>query len=359
MVAIRSLLPANGYDTSVKMGDKPNYQLNGDQLADIYSQLPDVRKAISRKILNDPTFVRFAIDDVFKRARVVNYVKDGYQSYTGNFTPGQDTYEAAGSVAKSMPPEAINISAIMHDSGRPNLSSDYILSMGGLGALLSRVVNDLLTGIVPRPINEYHRFEKEEDGPVWVKEMEIRVGNMRALIKRMYNVDIYFVENTAKGERGFVQEMTHNPAAQARLPVSNNGVEYVTYNLNEKYQFNHMIFNFLFPQLSASLNGNLQQIDALAQIVLSERDGASSDQNMIVKAMTNIGTWGSAIKALGIFNDIPGKFRMARQDIETAHIVPHENNKFYSVPSLLSKEINASVFKPLMSNQDIEALIKK
>jgi hypothetical protein len=359
MVAIRSLLPANGIDTSVKFGDKPNFQLDGDQLADIYTQLPEVRHIISKKILNDPTFVRFALEDVFKRANKVNYVKNGYQNYLGNFTPGQDTYQAAGSIAKSLPPDLVNIAGIMRDSGRPNLSSDYVLSMGGMGQLLMRVVTDLLSGIVPRPMDIYHRFEKEEDGPVWVEENKLRVAGMRSLIKHMYNIDVFFVGNHMKGAQGFLKEMTKDPIAQINMTnaqKANPSIHYISFNLEEKYQFNRMIFNFLFPKLSASMVGDEKQLNAMAQLAVSVQDGAASDQTLMQKAA---GAW-TNLKNLfsGPSIDLREKYRLAREDVQTAHIIPHENNKFYAVPALLRKEINAKVFKPLMGNQQIEALVK-
>jgi hypothetical protein len=359
MVAIRSLLPANGYDTTVKFGDRPNYQLNGDQLADIYTQLPDVRRTVSKKILNDPTFVKFALEDVFARAQKVNYVKNGYQNYLNKFTPGQDTYQAAGSIAKSLPPELVNIAGIMHDSGRPNLSSDYVLSMGGMGELLMRVVTDLLSGIVPRPMDIYHRFEKEEDGPVWVEENKLRVAGMRSLIKRMYNIDVFFVGNHMKGAQGFLKEMTKEPIAQINMDnakKANPNINFVTFNLEEKYQFNRMIFNFLFPKLSASMAGNEKQLNAMAQLAVSAQDGAASDQSLMQKAS---GAW-TNLKNLfnGPVMDLREKYRLAREDVQTAHIIPHMNNKFYAVPVLLQKEINTKVFKPLMRNEQIESLLK-
>jgi len=354
MVAVRALLPANGYDTTVKFGDKPNYQMSGDELADIYSQLPDVRRTIGRKIFNDPNFVKFALEDVFKRAKTAGYVKPGYEGYLRNFTDGQDTYAAAGSVAKSMPRDMINIAAILRDNGRPALTADYVLSIGGLGALLSKVVNELLSGIVPRPMDIYHRFEKEEDGPVWVEENKIRIAGMRSLIKRMYNIDVYFVPNHMKGAPGYLKEMAKEPFAQIDMTDAkkkNPNINFISYNLDEKYQFNRMIFNFLFPRLSASMAGNENQLNAMAVLAV---DTVANDQTLASRANT---AWNS-LKAIfaGPAINFQEKFRIAREDITTAHLIPHENNKFYSHDGLLRKSINNKVFKPLLSNQQIEAL---
>ncbi|MGZ3691179.1 MAG: hypothetical protein ACXVAX_06735, partial [Pseudobdellovibrio sp.] len=359
MVAIRSLLPANGIDTQVKFGDKPNYQLNGDELADIYSQVPDVRKAVSRRILNEPSFVQFALNNVFVRAQKANYVKDGYQGYLNNFTPGQDTYQAAGSVVKTMPQEMINVSQILHDEGRPNLSAEYIVSLGGLSSLLSHVVNDLLTGIVPRPLDVYHRFEKEEDGPVWIKEMDLRVGNMRALIKRLYDKDIYFVENKTKDDKGYIKEITHNPAAEVHFPASTNGVEYVSYSGAEKYKFDNMIFTFLFPNLSNYLKGDLAQIDNLSQLIVKAQDGSADDETIMQRVMGIYTAATGLLRNINIFSDLRNEYKLARKDILESHLVPQPNNHYYAVPYLLRREIDRKVFKPLMSPQDVDALVNK
>jgi hypothetical protein len=354
MVAIRSLLPANGYDTSVKFGDKPNYQMNGDELADIYTQLPDVRRTISRKVLNDPNFVKFALEDVFKRAKTAGYVKPGYEGYLRNFTEGQDTYQAAGSVAKSMPRDMINLTAVMRDNGRPALSAEYVLSMGGLGALLSKVVNELLSGIVPRPMDIYHRFEKEEDGPVWIEENKIRIAGMRSLIKRMFDTDVYFVPNHMKGAQGYLKEMAREPFAQIDMTAAkakSPNIKFVSYNLEEKYQFNRMIFNFLFPKLSTSMAANENQLNAMAVLVV---DAAANDQTLIQKA-NNAWTSLKNIFAGPQINFVQA-FRLAREDITQSRLIPNEKNKFYAVPSLLQRQISAKVFKPLMSNQEIEQL---
>ena len=361
MVAIRSLIPANAIDTQVQFGAKPNYQLDGDQLADIYSQLPDVRKAISRRILNEPAFVSFALNDVFKRAQKVNYVKPGYENYLNNFTPGQDAYQAAANIAKSLPPEMINVNQIMKDSGRPVLSAEYIVSMGGMAGLLHRVINDLLTGIVPRPMDVFHRFEKEEDGPVWVKELEIRVGNMRALIKRLYNTDVYFVANNTSSQQGFVKEIAKDPVANPRLPAPAQGINYVTFSLAEKYKFNHMIFNFMFPKLGEYTKNDEAQVNQLAAFVISAEDATSSDSTLASKLVSLSRSSGGFWAGLGMLSDIPGlmkKISIAREDIMQSHIIPHENNRFYTVPHLLRGQITRKIYKPLMSNHEVEQLVQ-
>ena len=355
MVAIRALLPMSGVDTDVKFSDVPNYTLNGDQLADIYSTIPIVRKAISRKILNDPNFVKFAVDNVFGRAQRAAYIKPGYQGYLNNFTPGQDSYQAAGSVAKSLPPEMINVAGIMKDTGHATMTPEYVISMGGLGELLSKVVNDLLTGIVPRPMDVYHRFEKEEDGPVWIKEQDLRIANMRSLIFELYKKDVYFVANNTATEDGYLQELANNPAANPIPKKSNGSTEYATFSLAEKRRFDDMIFIFLFPQLSASMNNDFEGIHNL---IGSTQKMLKTDQNYSQKLGGAIDT----VKNLFSFGSGPNiieEVKLAHADIVGSRIVPNQFNKYYTVPGLLRRQIERKIFKPLMTPQQVDVLVRK
>lgn len=354
MVAIRSLLPMSAVDTELKFGDTPNYQLNGDRLADIYVEMPQVKNAVSRKILNEPTFVRFALDFVFDRAVKVNYIKPGYEKYLGNFAPGQDAYDAASSIAQTLPPEMINIEAIMKDSGRPNLSAEYILSMGGMSEFAMRVIRDLLSGIVPRPMDSYHRFEKEEDGPVWIKEVDLRVANMRALIYELYGKDIFFVKNHTSDEKGYVKEMMRSPEANPRIPQPNGKTEYVTYTLNEKVRFNHMIFTFMFPKLSYYLKNDLEGINDL---IIQAQKQLAEDQSYYDKLGGLVNLFGGAVKLKMNGVSFVDAIKIAREDIGAGRLIPNEFNRFYVVPTLLRRQIDRGVFKPLLTNQQVDQYV--
>ena len=360
MVAMRMLLPANAVDTTVQFGEKPNYQQNGEKLADIYEQIPEVRSAVSRKILNMPEFVDFALKDVFGRARRVNYVKDGYQPYLKNYTAGEDAYTAAANIAKTMPQEMINVAQIMKDSGRPTLTADYVLSLGGLKQVLTKVVTDLMAGIVPRPLDVYHRFEKEEDGPVWIKEIDLRVGNMRALIQKIYGKNIEFVGNKTNTQAGYIKEMTKQPEAKPVLPANAQaGVEYVTYSLDEKYRFNHMIFRFMFPKLATYLKGDFAKIDQIIQLNVSQADGAATDASLMQKARSLWNTPNGIMAALSLITDIPNIYRNAREDITHSRITPLPTNRYYTLTYLMDKQIKANSYKSLMTPQQVESLAGK
>lgn len=353
MVAIRSVLPASAIDMNLRYTETPNYQLNGDRLADIYENLPEVRETISRRILNDPRYVNFALDNVFKRAHDAKYIANGYQSYLVNYSPGQDTYDAAASVVRSMPPQLIDLRSVLRDTGHPeNPSSDYILSMGGLSEFLSRAIMNLLSGIVPRPLSEYHRFEKEEDGPLWIKELDLRVANMRALVNKLFQQDIFFVANNTNNERGFILEMTRNPVANPRLtPVGRS--ELVTYSLDEKSSFNNMIFTFLFPKTADYLKDDLAKAN---EFILQANELVKSDQSYFSRLQGALGLLVSRLNLNSRVSFIE-TIRLAREDIYSAHMVPHENNRYYVVPTLLQRQVETGAFKPLLTNQEMDTLI--
>ncbi len=359
MVALRELLPINGKDMQLQLGgSKPNYQMNAKELGDIYTELPDVKKAISKQILNQKEFVDFTLANVFGRAQTAKYVGDGYQAYLGNYTVGQDSYAAAYNVAKSMPRQMINARQILTDSGRPNLSSDYILSIGGLGELLSKVIYELMDGLVPRPLNAYHKFEKEEDGPIWVKEVELRVANMRSLVMRLYGANIYFVENRTKDQNGFLKEIARHPIANAPIPRYNrNGVELVSYSGAEKYKFNHMIFKFLFPKLTTHLNNNTAEIDRMAQLVVTAN---ADDASLLQRARAGVGAVATvAGQILNPFSDMRERFRLARKDIMESRVTPSPINKYYTVPSLLMQEVRKGTFGPMSNYDQVQSWINR
>ncbi|MBY0453126.1 MAG: hypothetical protein K2P92_08825, partial [Bdellovibrionaceae bacterium] len=360
MVAIRELLPINGKDMQYQApgAPKPNYEMNAKDLADIYGQLPDVRAAISRKILNDPGFVKFTLNDIFGRAKRADYVGEGYQAYLENFTPGQDSFQAAYNVAKSMPRAMIRADKILADEGRPSLTSDYILSLGGLGEVLSKAIYQLMDSIVPRPLDAYHKFEKEEDGPIWVEEGRIRVANMRTMIYRLYGANVFFVENNTKDQRGFSLEMSKAAAANRVVPRYNaNRVELASYTGAEKYKFNHMIFKFLFPKLSEHLKLRPGEIDRMAQLAVAVND---SEASFLARTRAQLGALAVAAKdLLMIFSDIRVRYNLAKQDMVASRITPDPLNKYYTVPSLLQKKVKDGTFAALISYDEVQKLIDR
>ncbi len=356
MVAIRTLLPPEAVDRSTFGSDVPNYLLNGDQLADRYQELAEIKNAVSRKILNDPIYVKFALENVFQRAQKVNYVKDGYQNYLTQFTPGQDSYQAAEAVVRAFPDRMVDVSAVLKDSGyNPVLTPDFLLSMGGVSKFLGNIVKNFMSGIVPRPLDTYHRFEKEEDGPVWIKELDLRVGTMRGMIFKLYGNDIFFVANNTSTEKGFLAEISKSATAIPALPQANPKIQFVTYSVEEKAQFDQMVFAFLFPDLSAYMKDEtptlIKFITAASQVLKKDVNFENKLESIASYVSEKIETDSNKFSFIQAI-------KMARKDIANSHIIPHENNKFYAVPSLLQKQIASGIFKPLLTPVQLKALLK-
>ncbi|MEK6628419.1 MAG: hypothetical protein AABY53_07315, partial [Bdellovibrionota bacterium] len=360
LVAIRSLLPMQGIDTEVNnFADIPNYMLKAEDLADIYTNLTNVRKTISSKILNDPKFVKFALDHVFTRAQKVNYVGEGFQKHLNNFKPGQDTYAAAGSVAKSLPPEMVNLEAIMKDTGGPaNIDSEYILSMGGIAEFTTRVIRNLMNGIVPRTLSmNRHLFETEEDGPVWIKEIDMRVANMRILIYEMFGKNIRFVNSNTNSRYGYLLEMSRSPEAKPVFPKKKGSSEYATYSENEKYKFNQMIFKFLFPKLADFLKNDTEELVRLSQFIINVQKDKPENKTFIAKVGNVYKTVRDFAEVKGFFSNSVEKFNLAYDDIARGRLVPNSYNRYFTVPVLLQKQIELGVFKHLLSNQQVDNLV--
>lgn len=341
MVAVRSLIPASEVDYEIAFSDQgPNAKLNGDQLADLYHSNQIIHDTVSRKIFNEPTFVDFVMSDIFARAVKVGYVKPGYETYLKNYTPGQDAYAAAESISAVLPQDMVNLPLVLKDLGRPaNLNPHYVVSVGGAQGLMTKVVHGMLNGVVPRPLNEYHRFEKEEDGAIWEKEMSLRVSNMRRMVLAIFKKDIYFVPNNTNSKEGYLLEIMKSPKAITPMPKSNGVTESVTYTLEEKYKFNRMIFGFMFPKLSASL-GNLDEYNEMMTVFHDPAKDKLTVGNLWdkSKAIFNVVT---------SVDDISGKIQLALHDLEHARVVPNEYNRYYAYPHLLKQQISEGRFKTL------------
>lgn len=345
LVAMRALLPLQSLDTSVKFSDTANYNLDGDTLADLYEKNEDVRKVISHKMLNDEKFVQFALDHVFRRAEEAKYITPGYKNYL-KVEKNQDTYQAASSIAKELPQELINLEDIMKHDGRPGvLTAEYLLSMGGIAKFVEKVIHDLLTGIVPRPIDAYHRFEKEEDGPIWMKEMDLRIANMRSLIYKLYGADIYFIKNNTHDANGYLRELTLHPEAQPALPQPNGSTEYVTYSLQEKSRFNNMIFSFLFPKLSAYLQNDPGKVSKVASLIIETQSLANTNVPLADRVQSQFNALYNAITGSDLILSSPTIFELARKDVTTSRLVPSQYNRYFTVPTLVQRQIKKDVFK--------------
>lgn len=352
MVAVRALLPESEIDYEIAFSDQgPNAKLDGAALGELFHSNQLIHKYVSRKILNEPEFVDFALKNVFERAKKLGYVTDGVETYLKNYTPGQDAYQAAASISLALSEDRENFKKIVNQPmilkalGRPaeTIDARYVVSLGGNEGLTTKVIHSLLSGLVPRPMNEYHRFEKEEDGPIWEKEMQIRVSNMRSLVYTIFGKDLYFVKNNTSDQVGYLLELTLDPKAKPVLPKSNGKTEMITYSLEEKHQFNKMIFGFLFPKLSATL-GDLKAYSDMMRVFQSPPPAEKGVRAQIGNL------WEKSKAAYDAFMSIDNyreKIKLAVEDLQTSRIVPNQYNRFYAVPYLLRSNISKGIFKPI------------
>jgi hypothetical protein len=353
MVAVRSLLPASEIDNEIAFSDQgPNAKLDGDKLGDLYHSNQLIHKFVSRKILNEPEFVDFVLRDIFGRAKKQGYVTDGVNAYLNRYTPGQDSYAAAESISIALSEDReafkriVSQTRILKDLGRPaeNIDARYVVSLGGNAGLTTKVIHSMLNELVPRPMNEYHRFEKEEDGVIWEKEMSLRVSNMRTLVQTLYKKDLFFLKNNTSSQAGYILELTLDPRANPKFPPKQSpNTEIVTYSLKEKHEFNKMIFTFLFPKLSKSL-GNLKAYSDLMQVFQSPPPTKTG----IVAQVGNL--WEKSKATYNAFmsvDDYRGKIKLAVEDLESSRVVPNQYNRYYAVPFLLRSNISRGIFVPI------------
>lgn len=356
LVAIRSLLPDSAIDTSYKSdnSNQPNSQLDAETLASLYESTPVVKNTVSRKILNDPAYVKIALKEVFNRAKNKKLITN--EPTNMNFNPGQDAYQATVTVLRNMPKSQINMTEFIDKQTRDEVNKaalvdDYILSMGGLTALAENVVNELLTSFVPKPMSVYHRFEKEEDtGPLWSTELELRVMNMRSLINSMFKTDVYFEHNSTKGLQGFVQEVSQN-RAETPTNQSNPNIKVITYSGKEKLQFDRMIFSYLFPKAYEKIQDDLPQLVKL--VVETDRlfkNNKNLTERMNSHAELATEAWKalmSPIETLKITNTLSSGIELAWADLWGSRVTPSMYNLFYQTPSLFEKYSKNNTFKKL------------
>lgn len=352
MVAVRTLLPESEIDYEIAFSDKgPNAKMDGATLGELYHSNQLIHKYVSKPILNDPEFVDFALRNVFDRAKKLGYVTNGVETYLKNYTPGQDSFQAAASISLSLSDDRENFKKIVNQPmilkalGRPaeTIDARYVVSLGGNEGLTTKIIHSLLRGLVPQPMNEYHRFEKEEDGPIWDKEMAMRVSNMRSLVYTIYGKDLFFVKNNTSTQQGYLLELTLDPKGKPVMPKTNGKTEAVTYSLEEKHQFNKMIFTFLFPKLSASLN-DLKAYTDLMRVFQSPPPAESGVRAKI----TNL--WGKSKAAYDAFMSIDSytaKIKLAVEDLQSSRVIPNQYNRYYAVPYLLRSNISKGIFVPI------------
>lgn len=299
LTAIRALLPPEALDCKLRLKGKTtgeaNCTLSPAELANAYEATPAVRAAVSYDVLRDPEYVKTALKDFYSRAYRAGYLKMSelrFDEFVArvNLDGTKDAYEALEAVmhlvinegVRQMPNtvdttvpstilggDLVDLNHMLVDMGRmksadsysarefidymDSFDPDYEMTTAKEGEMFHGFVRslayELLAWNVPVPLSDTHRIERENDkGTIREKEMELRIAKMRNLNKDLFGIDVRLVNNNTKDEVGFAQEMRKDQAAQPTISFTPD-VEYVTYNLEEKYAWNVMIFKFLFPSL--------------------------------------------------------------------------------------------------------------
>ncbi len=355
LVAMRELIPHNHLNLQYK--HKPdqtvaNYQLDAKTLAEEYKNLDIVQKTVSKKILNDPKYVNVALDLAFARAYDKGILLDqSYKSHIRNYSENSDTYQATESIVKGLNKKTINLSKVFQTNQNVPESelSNFILSLGGEASIAKTMINNLLGGLVPKPLDIYHRFEKEEDGVLWFHELDLRVANMRTLILSLFQEDVYFQKNQTVGFEGFIKEMTQTNA-EPIFPDSyaTSKIKYISFSAQEKNYFDKLIFAFLFPKTFESIKENMP----LLVDILKQTDS---------KLKTNMSFFASFNKAseiikhpISTIKDVATGLKLAYEDLWTARIKPNYKNKYYQSEELFKKQKEAADYNELIWLKPLE-----
>lgn len=410
MVAIRTLLPADALDCSVKLApipsQTPNCQMDAQTLGDNYAATAAIQKVISYDVLKDPKFVRVAIADLLNRATKAGYIKKPQAELLNLIRSlpidGKTDTEHITEIllSKVMNDElqnstgTVNISLMLSDMGRlpkdssPQFVRDYVKSYG-LNNLYHSVAEDLLRWRVPAPLDDDHKVELEDDkSSIRKLEMDLRIANMQTLIKNLYGIQLQMIPNPTKDDAGFDKEILLDPTAETKIKVDPN-VAYVTFSLHDRNAFDNMIFKFLFPSLTdADLRSLVSQTAALKTQTahfgeikaaydryVAARQSIKNDQslNIVTRSlalarldhesgfMTQAHAYASNAKA---FADTMGRIAMVikpmipkmLKDTVGTHIIPTPDNFFYRDDGIFKSYRDRGIVKPFLGQNDVWSL---
>lgn len=287
MVAIRAQLPREALDCTYRSGTgAPNCELNAADLFVMYASNEDLLRTVGTDIMKSFEYIEFVLDSFIDRAVKVGYIRrEGLpkgQTFEGllrevmrkeMFFEGKlDAYQVLEfyvmrllEMQGRLQGQVLDLEMIPKDMGlidSPDITfPDYVRSgfarlsgpepdATGVRPFIKEMVRRVLIGYVPIPLSAYHMVEIENDHAApRLKEMEMRVRNMRAFVKRQFGVDLEFVPNNTANEEGLALEVAGDAKAAPILPESVSGRVYATFDVAEKQRFAHIIFGYLFPSL--------------------------------------------------------------------------------------------------------------
>jgi len=413
MAAIRMMLPESALDCQLRTTEsgQPNCGTSPEILNANFMMNPDVYNTIARDVLKDPVYVRTAVREIFLRARGQNvkYInmteaqanefcdrlridgsKNAYETLEGIIA------DMAGNYIRNGDP-TLNVYAVIADLTSLNTRSGeevlhYIRVHGIEDGLLTDPNNPafktftrlmakkILRWHVPRELNDYHRIEIEDDSSSIRKaEMDVRVANMQALIRKLFNVNLEMIPNHTKDDKGFANEVWMTPAAEAKPPVNPRpGVEYVTFNLYEKNRWAIMIFNFLYPGLKEDDLKTIVNFSARYKKIQRERAEYWQKRKEIKESDSYYVTKKAQLAKLDVtyFQILTDSFSLAKaireiqplgkqwfKDLFESRIEPKPDNYFYHSTKFLEAYQRDRVIRKFLGpddvwNQDV-ILVKK
>jgi len=315
MTAIRAQLPPEALDCQLQIGgDQPNCKLSPEALNRIYSKLPIVVGTVKYDVLKDRSYIRKSLQEFLSRAVTKKYLlpenlppvdpndlsrrsaeeRARWQHHPKELSALQRLNEILEQTLSSQlsngrldaydfmemflthlyslqvrhKAKIIDVDFIVQDmrlKGDSTVPIDrYIRSFQTSGSMpadptgvqpfIRILTNRLLSGFLPRPLDHSHRIETEDDSAIpRIYEMEFRNKAMQSLIQNLYGDKIVFVPNNSGDEVGFWREVMQKPLARPATPAHvSQGQIVATYSLEEKQQFNEIVFQYLFPSLTAN-----------------------------------------------------------------------------------------------------------
>jgi hypothetical protein len=297
LVGIRTLLPIEAIDFDLKTaGGLKNYEANAAQLS--VSYMPLIKPVISHDVTRDPAYVVVALKEFYRRANEEKYISVSEADFNERVerlpleNGKMNAYDAVGRLFKDALDEVgrgespiFNLVKITEDMRRLKSASatkvlDYADNHAHEGLqnwqeearvrFAKVVAKEMLAWHVPADLNDHHRMEFEDDkDDVRKFEMEMRIRNMQAFIKKNFDVNLQFVENNSKDDRGFYHEIHMEPSAipdYDKKPgfKADSSVVYATFDLEEKNKFDKMILSYLFPSMKPE--DTLSLIESFAKI---------------------------------------------------------------------------------------------
>lgn len=373
MVAIRELLPAQAIDISLNSigNNQPNAVLDADTLARAYNA--KIIPVISQETLKDPDYVKRVLKDLLQelnenRALMVtdeqinNFIEE--INVDGTF----DAYEGLRRILrnvlvvrpdKKFSPSEIRALLVSRGMlGKDATDADqwkYISSYGrekttpdhpdtdSMKNFIASLADAQLLYTVPHALDHYNRNELEDDKGVGRKEeMRIRIANMQKFISHEFpGTNIEFLGNNSKDELGFGNEIRKEAGtAQPENPKPN--IIYATFNGEEKYHFDNVIFHFLLP--SQGEDDLKHAVEVIHNYKLAKNSGMPWSLYKVPLAVRQI---------RNLLFDYKDRYL---HDILLEHQTGRADNLEYQNPVEFKQNVDTGVYKPLLAQDDFWTL---